>query len=91
MTTRHLDTLLTQFRSGDLDATALASGFRDTAAAWPGLPERYTKVLGQVLMQVESSGLFTEESCSFSRNDLADTLGQWLDKARQVAPPPVAG
>ena len=53
---------------------------------WPGLPERYSQVLGQLLMQVESSALFTEESCSFSRGDLSDALGQWLAKARQVAP-----
>ncbi|MFM2054204.1 MAG: hypothetical protein RL456_2241 [Pseudomonadota bacterium] len=90
MTTRHLDALLGAFRQGDLDAAALAGGFRDTAARWPGLPERYTRVLGQLLMQVESSALFTEESCSFSRGDLADALGQWLDKARQAAPPPAA-
>ena len=86
MSTRHLDTLLIDFRSGKLDATALAHGFRDTAAHWPGLPERYSQVLGQLLMQVESSALFTEESCSFSRGDLSDALGLWLAKARQVAP-----
>ena len=86
MSTRHLDTLLIDFRSGELDATALAHGFCDTAAHWPGLPERYSQVLGQLLMQVESSALFTEESCSFSRGDLSDALGQWLAKARQVAP-----
>ena len=46
------------------------------------LPPRYTDVLTQLLTRLESSALFTEESCSFSHKDLVDSLQMWLDKAR---------
>ena len=46
------------------------------------LPPRYTEVLTQLLTRLESSALFTEESCSFSHKDLVDSLQLWLDKAR---------
>ena len=46
------------------------------------LPPRYTEVLTQLLTRLESSALFTDESCSFSHKDLLDSLQLWLDKAR---------
>jgi hypothetical protein len=46
------------------------------------LPPRYTEVLSQLLTRLESSALFTDESCSFSHKDLVDSLQMWLDKAR---------
>jgi hypothetical protein len=33
--------------------------------------------------RLESSALFSEESCSFSQVDLLDSLAMWLDKAEQ--------
>ena len=48
------------------------------------LPPRYTEVLTQLLTRLESSALFTEESCSFSHKDLVDSLQLWLDKAREL-------
>lgn len=48
------------------------------------LPPRYTEVLTQLLTRLESSALFTEESCSFSHKDLVDSLQLWLDKAREI-------
>ena len=81
-----LQPLLERFRSHQIDAAALSAAFHSAAADWPALPQRYHEVLGRLLMQVESSGLFSEESCSFSRADLADALGQWLAKAEQTAP-----
>jgi hypothetical protein len=39
-------------------------------------------VLLQLLDRLESSALFTEESCSFSQSDLLGSLQMWLDKAR---------
>ena len=32
--------------------------------------------------RLESSALFSEESCSFSQKDLVDSLRMWVDKAR---------
>ena len=77
---------LDAFRHDRLDAAALASGWRAAAASWPGLPPRYATVLDQLLAPLEASALFSEESCSFSRTDLADTLAQWLAHARAAAP-----
>lgn len=51
----------------------------------PALPQRYLDVLERILTQLESSALFTEESCSFSQTDLLAALGDWLDKARKRA------
>jgi len=50
------------------------------------LPARYGTVLHDLLDRMESSALFTEESCSFSRKDLIESLQLWLDKARRQLP-----
>jgi hypothetical protein len=34
-----------------------------------------------LLDRLESSALFSEESCSFSHGDLLDSLALWMDKA----------
>jgi hypothetical protein len=83
------DTLLASlddFRRGALPAGQLASTWRAAAASWPGLPPRYATVLEKLLAPLEASAMFSEESCSFSQSDLADTLAQWLDHARSAAP-----
>ena len=46
------------------------------------LPPRYGQVTEEILGRLESAGLFSEESCSFSQRDLLDALGDWLDKAQ---------
>jgi hypothetical protein len=45
------------------------------------LPPQYLKALDDMLMRIESSRLFSGDSCSFSRESLTDALGVWLDKA----------
>ncbi len=47
------------------------------------LPQKYSAALENVLSRVESSSLFTEESCSFSKKDLANALSIWLEKVQQ--------
>ena len=47
------------------------------------LPEKYGAALENVLSRVESSSLFTEESCSFSKKDLANALSIWLERVQQ--------
>ena len=47
------------------------------------LPEKYGAALENILSRVESSSLFTEESCSFSKKDLANALNIWLEKVQQ--------
>jgi hypothetical protein len=86
MTDDTLGASIVDFRSGRLPAEQLAATWRAAAAAWPGLPPRYAAVLEKLLAPLEASALFSEESCSFSRSDLADTLGQWLQHAQAAAP-----
>jgi hypothetical protein len=45
------------------------------------LPPAFGPVWHQLLDRLESSALFSEESCSFSQRDLLDSLALWLDKA----------
>ena len=76
---------LTQFASGQLSLNALAQQWRQAAQAHePALPARYLEVLERVLSQLESSALFTEESCSFSQSDMVAALGDWLQRARAL-------
>jgi hypothetical protein len=86
MTTDSLAASIAAFRSGALPADELAATWRAAAAAWPGLPPRYGAVLEKLLAPLEASALFSEESCSFSHSDLADSLAQWLQHARAAAP-----
>lgn len=75
---------LTQLRSEAISAAAfseLAQAQQDLLAT---LPSRFAQVWMQLLNRLESSALFTEESCSFSRQDLLENLQRWLDKAAQA-------
>ncbi|MCO5111865.1 MAG: hypothetical protein M9929_13660 [Burkholderiaceae bacterium] len=62
--------------------SALAARSQKTLLA--ALPTRYSDVLLDLLDRLESSALFTEESCSFSRSGLLDSLQVWADKAQAV-------
>nr|WP_233252799.1 hypothetical protein [Limnohabitans sp. T6-20] len=53
-----------------------------TGAANLPLPEKFGVVLGDLLDRIESSALFSGESCSFSQQGLFDNLQLWADKAR---------
>jgi hypothetical protein len=77
---------LDAFRQGSLPLNALAQQWRSVVAAahQPALPQRYLDVLERILTQLESSALFTEESCSFSQTDIVNALGDWLSKARAL-------
>ncbi len=76
---------LQSFAEGRIPAAALTQQFREAVAHWPELPSRYRTVLEQLLGSLESSAMFSEESCSFSHADLAESLGQWLQHARALA------
>lgn len=76
---------LTAFSAGQLSLSALTQQWRQAAQTHqPALPARYLEVLGRVLSQLESSALFTEESCSFSQGDMVAALGDWLQRARAL-------
>ncbi|MDM0009799.1 hypothetical protein QTI51_33875 [Variovorax sp. J22G73] len=62
--------------------TALSNEARASTELLGALPPRYAEVLLNLLDRLESSALFSEESCSFSQKDLLDNLQVWVDKAR---------
>jgi len=72
---------LDALRDGTLGVQAFSTQVRSQAEGLP-LPERYSQVLGDLLDRLESSALFSEESCSFSQSGLLDNLQLWVDKAR---------
>ena len=47
------------------------------------LPAAFATVIDNLTDRLQASALFTEESCSFSRTDLIDSLQLWVDKAQQ--------
>ena len=80
---------LQQLRSGfeqltqaQISAAALSQQARAATELLQTLPPRYGEVLFNLLDRLESSALFTEESCSFSQKDLLDNLQMWADKAQ---------
>ncbi len=80
-----LPATLDAFRQGQISLPDLARTWRDAAQDHePGLPQRYLDVLDRVLNQLESASLFTEESCSFSQNDMVDALADWLSHAQRL-------
>lgn len=79
-----LQTALTRLRRDELGTSAFAELAQAQQVLLAALPARFADVLMQLLSRLESSALFTEESCSFSRQDLLDSLQLWLDKAAQT-------
>jgi hypothetical protein len=66
---------------GELTPGQLATQWRSEAKQL-ALPETFGRVLGDLLDRIESSALFSEESCSFSAKDQLQGLQIWLEKAR---------
>jgi hypothetical protein len=76
-----IQTALDALRAGSLGVQAFSTQVRGDAEPLC-LPERYGQVLNDLLDRLESSALFSEESCSFSQSGLLDNLQLWIDKAR---------
>ncbi len=76
-----IQTALDALRAGSLGVQAFSIQVRNHAEPL-SLPERYGQVLNDLLDRLESSALFSEESCSFSQSGLLDNLQLWIDKAR---------
>ena len=73
---------LQAFERGDHTAATLSTLARQQAALLAALPPRYSEVLLNLLDRLESSALFSEESCSFSQKDLVANLTMWAEKAQ---------
>ncbi len=75
---------LEQLRDGSLQTRDFCQRARDQELLFKVLPERYQTVWLDLIDRMESSALFTEESCSFSQTELIDSLSIWLDKAQRL-------
>ena len=77
-----LQAALQQLRNDTLSVAAFSQLAQQQQALTEALPERFNEVLMQLLDRLESSALFTEESCSFSQKELLDSLQLWIDQAQ---------
>ena len=82
-----LQSALAAHGQGELSAAALGDAARAQQALLAALPPRYGEVLLNLIDRLESSALFTEESCSFSQTDLHTHLHGWIAKARAQLQP----
>jgi hypothetical protein len=77
-----LPATLEAFAVGHMAIDDLARVWRDAIEQHePALPARYVEVIERVLNQLESSALFSEESCSFSQTEMVAALADWLGRA----------
>lgn len=76
---------LDEVRAGRLAVHAFSEQARGEEELLSRLPPKYREVLAQLLDRLESSALFSEESCSFSQSGLLDNLQLWIDRAREKA------
>jgi hypothetical protein len=72
---------LVRMQQGQSSVAELCAGALASKALLEALPAPYTTVLQELSNRLESSALFSEESCSFSQADLLGSLELWLDKA----------
>ncbi|HEX4918182.1 MAG TPA: hypothetical protein VFV43_09820 [Limnobacter sp.] len=63
-------------------SSALIAAFRQEKNLLAELPAVFEGALESILERLESTAMFTEESCSFSQGDMVAALTVWLDKAR---------
>ena len=75
---------LEQLRDGTLQTRDFCQLARAQEVLLGALPERYQTVWLDLIDRMESSALFTEESCFFSQTELIDSLSIWLDKAQRL-------
>ena len=72
---------LADFRSNASGDRAFIHDARWQHALFKALPPKFEQVWLELVDRLESSALFSEESCSFSQTDLLDNLALVLDKA----------
>ncbi|WP_208911912.1 hypothetical protein [Paracidovorax avenae] len=77
-----LATAVEDLRAARMAPHAFSEVARAQTVLLEALPPRYAQVLADLLDRLESSALFSEESCSFSQGGLIDSLETWVDKAR---------
>ncbi len=78
---QHLHETLAALRQGQVTVSQWSARAQAAQTLRSALPERFDAVLMELLNRLESSALFSEESCSFSQGELLQSLQMWLDKA----------
>lgn len=78
----NLQAALRNFDGNPADIHRFSSQARGNEALLSALPEKFSTVLHNLLDRLESSALFSDESCSFSQRDLLDSMQLWVDKAQ---------
>ncbi len=73
---------LADLRSNAITDRAFVRTAREQTQLFAALPPKFETVWLNLVDRLESSALFTEESCSFSQTDLLDSLAMVLDKAK---------
>lgn len=73
---------LSQFQAGEIRTTELTDAAQASLVLASSLPPQFGEVLNNILDRLESSALFTEESCSFSQTGLLENLKIWIEKAQ---------
>jgi hypothetical protein len=81
--TNSLKHALQQMQAGKIKTSDFVVQWREQNTLLPQLPEKYHRVLEDLLMRLEASQLFSGEACAFSQTDLLNSLQTWLDKAEQ--------
>lgn len=79
-----LQNSLALLRQRQIGIAEFCRQWRAEAALLAALPAKYSQVMEDLLGRLEAGSLFTEESCSFSQEDLHANLATWLDKTRQT-------
>jgi hypothetical protein len=82
-----IKTKLAKLQAGEIRTTELTDAARGASGLLSSLPPQFEQVLFNILDRLESSALFTEESCSFSQSGLLENLGVWIEKAQLRLPP----
>lgn len=75
---------LDALRNNTITTAELCKTWRAQTDVLAALPPQYKQVMEDILGRMEAGSLFTEESCSFSQEDLLTTLDMWLDNARRT-------
>jgi hypothetical protein len=73
---------LKQIQIDPLSSNAFVQQARAHTDLLKALPEKYNVVYQDLLDRLESSALFSEESCSFSKHDVLNNLALWASKAQ---------
>jgi hypothetical protein len=74
---------LARLRADASSVPAFCAQARAQGELLAALPPRYGEVWLGLIDRLESSALFSEESCSFSQSSLLDSLDDWLTKAAE--------